>query len=116
MPTDNTSLEEREATICHTLGFQRLLERSRTRYFIWDNLNVHKSPLVYEAFKGGGRARPSCMTCDGPNKYMFCKLEAALSKNLAPISSIDDLITAVRNIVSALKGPDKTFQHCGYRW
>jgi hypothetical protein len=49
------------------------------------------------------------MPCDGPNKYMFCKLEAALSKNLAPISSIDDLITAVRNIVSALKGPDKTF-------
>ena len=120
MPTDNTSLEEREATLCHTLGFERLLERSRTRYFIWDNLNVHKSPLVYEAVQGGGRhiivARPPYMPCDGPIEYIFCQLEAALSKNLGPISSIDDLITSVRNIVSALKGPDKTFQHCGYRW
>ena len=30
MPTDNTPLEEREATLRRNLGFDRLLEQSRT--------------------------------------------------------------------------------------
>jgi hypothetical protein len=85
-----------------------------------DNLNVHKSPLVYQAVEGGGRhlivARPLYMPCDGPIEYIFCQLEAALCKNMAQVASVDDLMDTVRNIVPQLSGFDQTFRHCGYRW
>jgi hypothetical protein len=91
-----------------------------SRVFMWDNLNVHKSPLVYQAVEGGGRhlivARPPYMPCDGPIEYIFCRLEAALCKHIAQVASIDNLMDTVRHIVPQLSGFEQTFRHCGYRW
>ena len=92
-----------------------------TRFFLWDNLISHHSPIVFQTVYGhqGPRRyqiipRPPYQPKWAPVEYFFCQLADRLRDRLWYINSLNDLEREIRNIVPNLSGIDGTFQDCGY--
>ena len=91
------------------------------RWFIWDNLNSHLSPLVaqtVEACNGnchfGIVARPPYQPKYGPTEYVICDTACQLADVCDKSWDITKLEQELPNVFAQLRGFDNTFDHCGY--
>jgi hypothetical protein len=100
------------------------------RYFLWDNLSVHQTPLVMSTLedrptraqhKFTAIPRPPYQPKWAPIEYVFCQVSTKLSKAVKQSWTIQDLHDELHNIVVAMGYMDggsmnKTFSHCGYNF
>jgi hypothetical protein len=85
------------------------------RYFMHDNLASHNDcvPLVMDR---GHRVvnRPPWRPTYGPTEYKFNDLEGQIRQRADYIHTMADLVEAIYNIFTNLRGFDGTFAHIGY--
>lgn len=91
------------------------------RYFLWDNLNSHLAPIVYQTVHGrqGIRLyhiipRPPYQPKWAPIEYIICQLADRLRQQMHRINNLNDLMQQIMTIIPQLNGFDATFVHCGY--
>lgn len=94
-----------------------LLPENKIFYFVWDNLNVHLNDIVYNLVTSRGHyviPRPPYFPQAGPIEFVFNQIDRRLQENYASISSEDEMIRKMNEILFNLHGIKETFLHCGY--
>jgi hypothetical protein len=85
------------------------------RYFMHDNLASHND-CVQTVMDAGHRVvnRPPWRPIYGPTEYKFNDLECQIRQRADYIHTMADLIEAIYNIFTNMRGFDSTFAHIGY--
>ena len=98
------------------------------KYFMWDNLSVHKTAMVTaalelrerrEQFKFCPICRPPYRPDIAPIEYIFGEITMILSRKCAKDWDDDRLADEVHNacmVVGCNGNLDRTYQHCGFNF
>ena len=96
---------------------------------MWDNLQSHKAPIVYQTVIGDNNflpgaqclfdivLRPPYQPKYAPIEYIFCEIACRLKQRAQAEWSTMDMIAAIYVIAGEIGFDgkfDKTFAHCGY--
>ena len=84
-----------------------------SRVFLWDNLSSHCSPIIHQTVEGTYNhlivRRPPYKPSDAPIEYIFCQLVGALQSRTFDCNNLNELINAIQQVVTNLRGFENTF-------
>ena len=89
----------------------------RAFLFTMDNLNIHKHPIILNLiFNSGHRVvfRALYWSCDGPIEYVFNTIGTRLQMDPNGVSTVDQLVNKINNIIEGFTSFKRYFIHCGF--